>query len=451
VTGGIRGRSTASGALLAFALLATASPALADAIWTKSGERLIGEVTEEGDNLRVKTALAPRGLLVPKNSVMARFPAALVMLREIEVAVAEARRLMSDGWDPKADRQASGLKAKEKLAECEARVAKVEDVYPDQAAECAEVKRVIAEAVAFNKAWLGEKGEKTPEPEAPLKIPSATPGGGLPPPALSKPDSTPADAKLPEIFLRPPPGTEAEEAEVLARVLEQRLAAFGFEGLSVTVADHAGAAVIRVAHKEGLLRATCERIRWFGRWRGRSLEGRLEYTMSALEADSFVRPLPAAVDKAPAPDGSSWLRLNATEVVLLAERPNVPGTALTTPEVTKEGLRFELPGALVKPLRAAIVPPAAGLDWTAFVFVMDGHAFRVEHTALAFEGTHKVQVKDEPRMVPGAGGGMRAGGTHWETRPGVKVWAATGMTEAAWEPIRIALKYPLKVELTPEE
>ena len=430
-------------------VLACAAAARADAVLTRSGGTFVGEVTEEGDHLRVRTSLVPEGVLIRKSEVVARYPSATIMLEEINGAVAAAERSLEPLALSEAEKKARGSAAIYSLDQNLKRVAFVESIYPESSAQC---RGMAAHVEAARKRVLAKSGVQDPRDSGKPGV--ATEGGktgGLPAPGTTKPGADIPEARM---FLNPPAGSNAEEIAAAARVVDRRLSDYGCDGVTVSVVERAGAPAVRFTSNSGLTRALRERIRWFGFYRGASLEGRLVRRLTALEAEEFGTPDVASLNKVTPPDGARWLQLNTDEVVLVWDKPVVHASALSRPvNPLDPDLNFEMPAHLARAMRGAVTLPAGSWDTKDFCLVMDDHAFRLATTRLVFEADKEIFVKGGERFTPGVGqgAGMKHEPGHLEARPGKDVWVWSGLSADGWRPIRIALKHPLQLVLTHEE
>ncbi|MEK7470086.1 MAG: hypothetical protein AAB074_22180 [Planctomycetota bacterium] len=434
--------------LIAFLLLlASASTALPDALWTRAGDCVVGEVTEEGDYYRVKTAQEPEGVLVPKSAVVERLPSAEVMLRELDIEIEEARRL-SEGIEPGMANVADHVKLVDaRLDWCEARIEKLLGTYTSEHAGCAKLRPRIAEIRKVTAAAGVVGGAVAKRPGPPRISPAEeAPGTWIP--------SSPTDVAVKEILMRPPPGTACEGAAAAAKVMQKRLAASGIKGIEINVLDRAGASLLRFSSGDGLDREACERIRWFGTFPGRSFEGKLEaFPRPEIMALHGGRPNPDALDRVKGPPGTKWHLFNSAGVILLSDDPVFRGGDFRNAVVDPldSCVTFELPPQMCQVLRKTVTLPAGKLETSEWALVLDGHAFRVKGARLVFEASGREWVKGQPRVTVGPGGGFKTTEGHWEERPGRLVWVKTGLVESGWKRIRVALENPMEIVLSPEE
>jgi hypothetical protein len=426
-------------------LFAACSAALADSLWTKSGERFVGEVTEEGDNYRVKTALVPEGVLVPKSSVTARFPAPDVMLREVDIEIEEARRLSEGVVTGVGDVTDLVNLVNARLEWCDERIRKLQEAYPGEGAECAKLTKRIEQVRAATTSAYNQLKGVSPEKAVVRVTPVAeAPGTPVPPTVLEVPAT--------QYLLSPPAPTTAEATAAAAKVMQKRLTAYGYRGVEVAVIETPGGPKIKFTSRDGLTREVCERIRWFGTYPGRSFEGRIESRPAPAAMALIDRPRPDRLDDVKCPLGARWYLFHSSAVILLQDDPVMRGEDFRKPIVDSldSTITFALAPATCHAIREALPLPNGVHDTNQFALVLDGHAFRLRGTRLAYETDGRVWVKDPPKVIAGQGGGYKGGG-HWEAKKGTQVWVRTGMLEASWKPIRIALDLPMDIRLEAEK
>ncbi|MCE9582400.1 MAG: hypothetical protein K8T20_07895 [Planctomycetes bacterium] len=229
--------------------LSLALRASADAVIMNSGERYIGEVTEDGDTIRLKNPTFPDGLVLKRAEVKAIYPKPEVMIEKLNKETDVAQAKYEEG--KKAADPNPFLKAAiDALFDPELEAQEAAEVYPAEKAKFAEVLTRMhdlrkmcrdAQAMAGPAVKPEEKGKP---PVGPAPKPGEKP----------KPGDTPKPGDAPKtVEPAKPPMKPAESGDVAAVVDIIRNGAPG---------DLAGAlAKVEVAKEERLATPLVERLR----------------------------------------------------------------------------------------------------------------------------------------------------------------------------------------------
>lgn len=171
------------------AVLLVSAAAFADAIVMKTGERYIGDVTEEGDAYRIKNETFPDGIVVRKDAVQTRYPAPEVLLERIGRIVDEAAAKYDDAkWsaDPNA-----GLKAAAgMLFDPELEATEAAEIYP---ARKDDFRAMVKRIQELRKLCRDGQKLEGPAPATPEKPEPGKPEGAKPgtPPEKQAPKNVP--------------------------------------------------------------------------------------------------------------------------------------------------------------------------------------------------------------------------------------------------------------------
>lgn len=177
-------------------------PAGADAVLMKSGERYIGEVTEEGESLRIKNATFPDGILVKRSEVKTVYPKPEEMLDSIGKVVDAATAKYEEGKKA-VDRNPALKAAQEMLFEPELQVEDAKEIYPAEKekfnallARIHDLRKMCRDAQTMDGPAVKDP-PKDPEPkkDPPKKDPPRS-GGDGPAPSVepAKPPKAPVDS-----------------------------------------------------------------------------------------------------------------------------------------------------------------------------------------------------------------------------------------------------------------
>lgn len=153
----------------------SASFALADAVLLKSGERYIGDVTEDGDSYRVKNATFPDGILVKRADVKAVYPKPEVMLADL-TRVVDAAAAKYETAKKAADPNALAKEAVDMLFDPELAADEAAEIYPAQRAEFTalvrrmhELRKLCRDVQSLTPAAGSEAGKAAPKANDPVK------------------------------------------------------------------------------------------------------------------------------------------------------------------------------------------------------------------------------------------------------------------------------------------
>jgi hypothetical protein len=183
-------------ALLSVLLSLAASLAFAEAVILKSGERYIGDVTEEGDAYRVKNATFPDGILVKKDAVKTIYPKPETLLDKLTKQV-DAAAAKYEEAKKASDPNTLAKAAMDMLFDPELEAAEATEVYPSHKTEFSALTTRMHELrkLCRDAQNLGGKS-----PADPVK----------PPPADPKSPPTPAEAPK-DAPKKTPPNVSANE------------------------------------------------------------------------------------------------------------------------------------------------------------------------------------------------------------------------------------------------
>lgn len=161
---------------------ALSTAACADAVLMKSGERYIGDVTEEGDSLRVKNTAFPAGVLVKKADVKVVYPKPEAMLEKLKKSLQGAMAKYEEG--KKATDPNPFMKtAMEMLFDPELEAQEAAEVYPAEKKQfdgvltrMHELRKMCRDGQRMDGPAAPEKKQGDPvKPEAPKKADPAKP------------------------------------------------------------------------------------------------------------------------------------------------------------------------------------------------------------------------------------------------------------------------------------
>ncbi len=289
--------------IFALLALASATTALADAVVLKTGERFVGEVSEEGDSWRIRSDRFPDGVVVKKADVKAVYPKPDAMLAKLDAAIGRARERYEAGKkaaDPNSDMKA----AVDLLFDPELEAGEGAEVYPDRRKDFSDRLTTIHELRKMARDGQSLKGP--PVDPAPNPKPGPKPA--------PKPDPVPAPGPQsftdrPTVWLAAPDGAAAADFEKAAKAMASRCEAFGYANVKAkTEAGADGVTRVRLDLEGGFTAAMVQTISVLGRYAAKTFEMRLYYFPSAGEKEQFVIPQDADVAGAKAPAGAKWLR-----------------------------------------------------------------------------------------------------------------------------------------------
>lgn len=418
--------------LLAFLLLLpSALPARADAVVMKSGERHVGDVTDEGDFVRVVNASHPQGLALPKSAVDKIYPQPLKILTGARLDVDKARLLAGDVNNP-AEIPANRAAALDLLHDAEVLLSQAIEVYPDSKPD---FLRVLSDVVATRKFCRGETTE-APVDRVPPKEDAQPPA--TPPKTEDK--APPADP-----VLVTPKGTTAMDAAKALKVMLARLKDHGFEGVAGELVAAADPPALKFTCAAGMTPEMRARIVWYGERPGAKLELRRVVTLTETQKEQFAKPAPADAATTAAPKGTKWIPLGATDTILVADKSAAGFRDFGEPQPAgKRGVYFELSKSAAAAIRKDTGFTVKNNFCRAVAVVLDGVAFRMEGMSLQYEPDRNAKGEGDDRLRVG----VVEGGSDRDSRravrvAGEKVWLNTGYTEKDWTPIRIAAEKPL--------
>lgn len=191
--------------IVALVLSGLASCAWAEAVILKSGERYIGEVTEEGDSYRIKNETFPDGIVVKKENVKTIYPKPEELLERITRVVDQAKSKYEEGKKA-ADPNSYMKAAVDMLFDPELEAAEAAEIYPAKKQEFAALTTSIHELRKMCRD-AQNLGAKSPPDPAPKPGPKPAPADPKNPPA--KPD--PKDPAGPAPKNAPPKAVPANE------------------------------------------------------------------------------------------------------------------------------------------------------------------------------------------------------------------------------------------------
>jgi outer membrane biosynthesis protein TonB len=361
-------------------LLACLAFASADAVVLKTGERFVGDVSEEGDSWRIKSDRFPEGVVVKKTDVKAVYPKADAMLAKLDAAVAKAKERYDAGKkaaDPNADMKA----VVDMLFDPELEAADGAEVYPDRKKDfdsltkrIHELRKMARDGQAMKGPPVDPKPDPKPEPK-----PDPRPDPKPVPKPDPKPDPGPQDfSDRATIWLVGPDGASKADLEKAAKQMAARCETYGYSGVKGKVdAGSNELTLVRLDVEGGFTASMVQTVGAMGRHAAKTFEMRCYYYPSPGETEQFRVPTDSEVLTAKAPPGAKWHR---------RVRFSVDG-----PEQTRDPTLMRLSPAIS---RSEILPPYKDKpDYAADFYVVSEAA--ESRLKAAFKGAGAVTIKCE--------------------------------------------------------
>lgn len=302
-------------------LALAASFAAADAVVLKSGERFVGEVTEEGESLRIRSDRFPDGVVVKKSDVKARYPKAEAMLAELDAAIGKAKERYEAGKkaaDPNPDMKA----VLDLLFDPEIEATDGPDVYPDRKKDFEDRLQTIHELRKMARDGQSLGGGPIEPKKDPNPKPQPKPQPPRPEPVPEPKAETYTDRAV--VWLEAAAGTAQGSIDDAARAMGKRCEAYGFKGVKAKgEAGQDGVTRVRLDADGGFTAEMVQTIAAMGKCPAKTFELHLAYFPSAGEKEQFIVPQDSELATAKAPPGAKWRR----RVRFNADRPDAPRDA----------------------------------------------------------------------------------------------------------------------------
>ena len=402
--------------LASFLLALLGLPALADAVLLKNGERYIGEVTDLGDSLRIKSESHPDGLVVRKSDVKTVYPRPEKLLDKIGAEIEAAKKRYESGKtaaDPNADMKA----AMEMLFDPELETEDALQIYPNfrrefgaQQTTIHELRKMCRDAQVSGKPPVDNGGEKPPQDPKPADNPPADP----------RPEPPPIDPDM--LLLAPPPEAKPAEIANAAKMMQARATDHGFQGVTAKVVRRGDRQVIEMSAKDGLTPEMKKRLAWFAKRTCQKFEVRAGHALSRAESEQYPTPSLEEIDagKAKAPAGLKWYRYGDDSLCLLFDKPVITRKDLGKSFLNDDGIvTFEVVNKALATSLHQDMSLRDGKVCAGFYFLGDRGGWGCQDTRLMFQGD-----------------------------PGTRTWLETGFTEADWKNSQVMLDHPLPFALT---